>query len=87
MIEMGLVVAVVMAIATWLKSNTKYPNSMIPLAIVAMTVAFNLINAQLFGGDFLEAGKMAFIEALAAIGIHSGVKNTFQNKGDINDAA
>lgn len=87
MIEMGLVVAVVMATATWLKGNTKYPNSMIPLAIVVMTVALNLINALLFGGDFLDAGKLAFIEALAAIGIHSGVKNSFRAKGDKNDAA
>nr|WP_258398859.1 glycoside hydrolase family 25 protein [Brevibacillus laterosporus] len=31
-------------------------------------------NANLFGGDFLEAGKLAFIEATAAIGIHSGLK-------------
>ncbi|MCC8435497.1 hypothetical protein HP567_013170 [Brevibacillus sp. M2.1A] len=87
MIEIGLVVAVVMAIATWLKSEAWYPNKMIPLAIVLMTVAFNLINALLFNGDFLESGKLAFIEALAAIGIHSGVKNSFPKKGDENDAA
>lgn len=84
MIEMGLVVAVVMAIAAWLKSEEWYPNKSIPLAIVVMTVAFNLINANLFGGDYLEAGKLAFIEALAAIGIHSGVKNTFQTKESDN---
>ena len=85
MIEMGLLVAVVMTIAAWLKSEEWYPNKLIPLAIVVMTVAFNLINAYLFGGDYLEVGKLAFIEALAAIGIHSGLKNTFQ--GDKNDAA
>lgn len=82
MIESGIVVAVVMAIAAWLKTNTKYPNHMIPLAIVVMTVAFNLGNAYLFGGDFLEAGKLAFIEALAAIGIHSGMKNSFEKRDE-----
>ncbi len=81
MIEIGLVVAVVMAIAGWLKSEEWYPNNMIPLAIVLLTVVFNLINAWLFGGDYLEAGKLAFIEALAAIGIHSGMKNTLQKRG------
>lgn len=80
MIEIGLVVAVVMAIAAWLKSEEWYPNNLIPLAVVLLTVSFNLINALLFGGDYLEAGKLAFIEALAAIGIHSGVKNSFQNE-------
>ncbi|QOS99884.1 hypothetical protein JNUCC42_03755 [Brevibacterium sp. JNUCC-42] len=33
-----------------------------------MAVAFHLCNALLFGGDYLEAGKLAFIEARAAIG-------------------
>ncbi|WPS86319.1 hypothetical protein SMD22_17600 [Brevibacillus halotolerans] len=47
-----------------------------------MAVAYNAINALLFEGDLLEAGKIAFIEATAAIGIHSGVKNSFQ-KGDV----
>ncbi|MGG4499178.1 hypothetical protein [Brevibacillus reuszeri] len=78
MIEIGLVIAVVMAIGSWLKVQEWYPNSFIPLAIVVLAVAFNLANAFLFHGDFLEAGKMAFIEALGAIGIHRGMKNTFQ---------
>ena len=56
------------------------PNSFIPLAIVVMAVAFNLANAFLFHGDFLEAGKLAFVEALGAIGIHSGMKNTFRTR-------
>ena len=81
MIGIGLVIAVVMAIGAWLKSHTKYPNSMIPLAIVVLAVVFNLGNALLFGGDLLEAGKFAFIEATAAIGIHSGMKNSFE-KGE-----
>ncbi|QOT00815.1 hypothetical protein JNUCC42_09160 [Brevibacterium sp. JNUCC-42] len=41
-------------------------------------VAFNVGNAYLFGRDFLEAGKLAFIEATAAIGIHSGLKNSLK---------
>lgn len=82
MIEMGLVIAVVLAIAAWLKSEAGFPNKYIPLSVVVMTVTFNLINAWLFGGDYLEAGKLAFIEALAAIGVHSGVKNTLQLRDD-----
>jgi hypothetical protein len=80
MIEIGLVIAVVMSIGAWLKRQEWYPNQMIPLAIVAMAVAFNLMNALLFGGDLLVAGKLAFVEALAAIGIHSGMKNTFERR-------
>lgn len=82
MIEIGLVIAVVMAIGGWLKTQEWYPNSFIPLAIVVLAVAFNLGNALLFHGDFLEAGKLAFVEALGAVGIHSGMKNTFQMRED-----
>lgn len=78
MIEIGLVIAIVMAIGGWLKGQDWYPNSFIPLAIIFLAVAINLTNAFLFHGDFLEAGKLAFVEALGAIGIHSGMKNTFQ---------
>lgn len=81
MIEIGLMVGLVLAIAGWLKTEGWYPNKFIPLAVVVLMVAFNLINAWLFGGDYLEAGKLAFIEALAAIGIHSGMKNTLQKRG------
>ncbi|WP_103110499.1 hypothetical protein [Brevibacillus reuszeri] len=80
MVEIGLVIAVVMALGGWLKGQEWYPNSLIPVAIVLLAVAFNLGNAFLFHGDFLEAGKLAFIESLAAIGIHSGAKNTFQSR-------
>ncbi|MGG0939850.1 hypothetical protein ABHN11_27985 [Brevibacillus centrosporus] len=82
MIEIGLVIAVVMAIGGWLKSQEWYPNGFIPLAIVVLAVAFNLGNALLFHGDFLEAGKLAFVEALGAVGIHSGMKNTLQTRED-----
>lgn len=81
MVEIGLVIAVVMAIGGWLKSQEKFPNSFIPLAIVLMAVAFNMGNAFLFHGDYLEAGKLAFVEALGAIGIHSGLKNTLERRG------
>jgi hypothetical protein len=80
MIEIVIVIALVMAIGGWLKVQGWYPNSAIPAAIVFMAVALNLINAFLFGGDLLEAGKLAFIEALAAIGIHSGIKNTIESR-------
>lgn len=82
MIEIGLVIAVVMAIAGWLKKEERFPNRFIPAAIVVMAVAFNLANAYLFGGDYLEAGKLAFIEICAAIGIHSGLKNSFQKRDE-----
>lgn len=80
MIEIGLVIAIVMSIGAWLKTQKWYPNSFIPLAIVLLAVAINLINGYLFHGDLLEAGKLAFIESLGAIGIHSGMKNTFQSR-------
>lgn len=80
MIEIGLVIAVVIAISAWLKRQTWYPNQFIPLAVVVMAVGFNEINALLFGGDLLEAGKLAFIEILGSIGIHSGMKNSFESR-------
>lgn len=77
MIEIGIILAIVMAIAGWLKTQDWYPNSAIPVAVVVLAIVFNLANAFLFGnGDLLDAGKLALIEALAAIGIHSGIKNT-----------
>ncbi|MGG3884370.1 hypothetical protein [Brevibacillus panacihumi] len=82
MIEIGVMIALVLAIAGWLKSEVWYPNKFIPLAVVVLMVTFNLINAWLFGGDYLEAGKIAFIEALAAIGIHSGLKNSFEKRDE-----
>ncbi len=78
MIELVVIIAIVMAIAGWLKRQPWISNGLIPLAVVVMAVAFNLINAYLFGGDLLEAGKMAFITAVSAIGIHSGIKNTLE---------
>ncbi|MGG3873152.1 hypothetical protein [Brevibacillus laterosporus] len=80
MIEIGIVIAVVMASGTWLKTRSWFPNDYIPLAIVVMAVAYNAINALIYGGDLLEAGKIAFLEATAAIGIHSGTKNSFQKR-------
>lgn len=84
MIEIGLVIGIVMSIGAWLKTVDWFPNNMIPLAIVTLAVAFNLLNAILFHGDYLEAFRLAFIEALGAIGIHSGTKNTFKG-GAKND--
>jgi len=82
MIEIGVMIALVLAIAKWLKIEADFPNKYIPLSVVVLMVAFNLINASLFGGDYLEAGKIAFIEALAAIGIHSGLKNSFEKRDE-----
>jgi len=83
-IEIGLVIAIAMSVGAWLKTVSWFPNNMIPLAIVTLAVAFNLLNAMLFHGDYLEAFRLAFIEALGAIGIHSGTKNTFKG-GAKND--
>ncbi|MCR8985867.1 hypothetical protein NW801_12545 [Brevibacillus laterosporus] len=80
MIEIGIVIAVVMASGAWLKTRNWFPNDYIPLAIVVMAVAYNAVNALIYGGDLLEAGKIAFLEATAAIGIHSGTKNSFQKR-------
>lgn len=76
MIEIGIIIAVTMAIAGWIKKYKVLPTKYIPGAVVVIAVALNLINAWLFGGDLLEAGRNVFITAIGAIGIHSGVKNS-----------
>ncbi|MFB0828002.1 hypothetical protein ACEU2D_00005, partial [Brevibacillus laterosporus] len=73
-------IAGVMASGAWLKTRSWFPNDYIPLAIVVMAIAYNAINALLYGGDLLEAGNIAFLEATAAIGIHSGTKKSFQKR-------
>jgi hypothetical protein len=78
MIEIGIVIGVVMAIGVWLKKETWFPTKFIPLAIIFLAVLFNVLDAWLFNGDLREAGKTAFIEALSAIGIHSGTKNMIE---------
>jgi UDP-N-acetylmuramyl pentapeptide phosphotransferase/UDP-N-acetylglucosamine-1-phosphate transferase len=82
MIEIVIIIAVVMAVGRWLKTETKLPSKFIPLSIVILAVALNVINAWLFGDgfDLLEAGKLGFISGLSAIGIHSGTKNTMEKK-------
>jgi hypothetical protein len=81
MIEIGLVIGVVMAIGKWLKTQEWYPNSYIPVAVVFLTVGFNIVNAFLFGSvELLDAGKLAFIEICGAIGIHSATKNTLEGR-------
>lgn len=81
MIEIGLIIAICLAVGKWLKTSDFFPNFAIPAAVVVLAIVLNLANAFLYGdGDSLEAGKMALIEALAAIGIHSGVKNTIQSR-------
>lgn len=84
MIEIGIIIALVLAVGRWLKTRDWYPNSSIPAAIVILAVVFNLVNALLFGNligdDLLEAGRNGLIQGLGAIGIHSGVKNTMRLK-------
>lgn len=80
MIEIGIIIALVLAVGGWLKTRIWYPNSYIPAAVILSAIALNLLNAFLFGGDLLEAGKLAFIEGIAAIGIHSATKNTVEKK-------
>ena len=78
MIEIGIIIAVTMAIAGWIKNKTTVDNSLIPMIVVVLAVVLNLANVLLFGGDVLEAGRNAFITAIGAIGIHSGIKNSLQ---------
>ncbi|BFH13544.1 hypothetical protein WJ0W_004072 [Paenibacillus melissococcoides] len=82
MIEIGFVIALAMAMGGFLKNEEWFPNKYIPFVIVIFAVAFNLLNAFLFNGDLLEAGKLALIEAAGAIGIHSGLKNSFQKRDE-----
>ncbi|WPS87021.1 hypothetical protein SMD22_21365 [Brevibacillus halotolerans] len=68
MIEIGLVIAVVIASGAWLKTRSWFPNDYIPLVIVVMAVSYNAINALLFGEDLLEAGKMRLLRQRLLLG-------------------
>ncbi|MGE5589871.1 MAG: hypothetical protein ACM3ZA_04520 [Bacillota bacterium] len=70
----GLVMAVVQILKRWV------PSEYLPLLAVFLGAAFNALNALAFGGDLVAAVKDGFVAAGLAIGIFSGVKNTFQTR-------
>lgn len=79
MIEMVIIIAIVLAVGKWLKTEKKFPNKFIPASIVILAVVLNIVNAWLFGEgiiDLKEAGKLGFIAGVGAIGLHSGTKNS-----------
>jgi hypothetical protein len=78
MIEIAIILSVCLAIGKWLKTREWYPNSAIPAGIIVLAIALNLLNAFLFGGDILEAGRDGFIQAIFATGLHSATKNATQ---------
>lgn len=70
----GLVMAVVQILKRWV------PSEYLPLLAVVLGAGLNALNALAFGGDILAAIKDGFVAAGLAIGIFSGVKNTFQTR-------
>ncbi|MCL5676937.1 MAG: holin [Firmicutes bacterium] len=76
MLNMQYVVALVMAVVQVLKKWV--PSPFLPLVAVVLGALFNALNAVLFGGDLAVAVKDGIVAAGLAIGIFSGVKNTFQ---------
>lgn len=76
----GLVMAVVQVLKRWV------PSEFLPLVAVFLGAGFNALNALAFGGDMVAAVKDGFIAAGLAIGIFSGVKNTFQTRPPRGDS-
>ena len=70
----GLVMAVVQVLKRWV------PSEFLPVAAVILGAVLNLANALIFRGDPMEALKDGFVAAGLAIGVFSGVKNTFQSR-------
>ncbi|MHB9145617.1 MAG: hypothetical protein ACYC5Y_09830 [Symbiobacteriia bacterium] len=78
MLEMQYIVGLVMALVQVLKLWVR--PEYLPLLAVALGGVLNTVNAVLFGGNVLEAVKDGIVAAGLAIGIFSGVKNTFQTR-------
>jgi hypothetical protein len=67
LIEILFVVAFAMAVTEAV--HDYLPTKLVPFAALGLVIVLNLLNAVLFGGDLLEAGKLGFIEGGIAIGI------------------
>lgn len=78
--EIGLIMAVSMALTPILTSWMHWPQKLRGLFTVALVVVLNIVNVYAFGnGDWLGAGKDGLIAGLMAIGIYSAGKNTYQH--------
>ncbi|XOS90935.1 hypothetical protein ACLMAB_19485 [Brevibacillus laterosporus] len=86
MIEIGLVIAVVMASGTWLKTRSWFPNDYIPLAIVVMAVAYNAINALLFGEIYWKLARWLLLRQRLLLEFIQELKIRFR-RGMWSDAA
>lgn len=78
MVQISLVIACALFVGAWLKNQAWFPTKFIPATIVLLAVIFNIVNALLFDGDILDAIRLAVTEAIAAVGIHSTIKNTVE---------
>lgn len=79
MVQVTYVIGISMAIVNLLKNRFNLPKDLIPVLAVVLAVGFNLLNAFVFGGDYVSAGKAAFIES----GILVGLFATTDKKGGV----
>lgn len=70
MIPVEYVIATSMALVNLFKKYV--PAGAVPFATILTAIIFNLLNAFLFGGDFLMAGKDAFIATGIFVGMFAG---------------
>ncbi len=70
MIQLTYVLGFAMAIVNVFKGNID--KRITPFVALFLVIAFNVVNAFLFGGDLLAAGRDAFIQGGIAIGMFAG---------------
>lgn len=67
MISVEYIIAFAMAFTNIFKN--KLPVTVVPFVSFFLSIVLNIINALLYGGDFLLAGKDAFCTAGVIVGI------------------
>jgi len=73
MIPIEYIIAFAMAIVNVIKKRIPETYSdLIPFIAFIFSISCNMVNALLFGGDILIAGKDAFIAAGVALAMFSG---------------
>lgn len=67
MVEMEYIIAFSMAVVNVMKKYVS--KEAVPFLTILFAIGFNLLNAALFGGDALLAGKEAFVGAGISVGM------------------
>lgn len=70
MVEIQYIVAFAMGVINIFKD--RLPKSVVPFAAIGLSVVLNLLNAYIFGGDLLTAGKDGFVIAGIMVGLFAG---------------